>query len=226
MRAHLLGAERAVQPDRERRGVAHRVPERFRRLPGQQPPGAVGDGARDHDRQRAAGRIERFADRKDRRLGVQRIENRLDQQQIGAALDQSARLLAIGDTQLVEGDGAEAGIADVGRDRRGAVGRAERTGDETDAAVFRLRDVGGLAREPGALDVELVRDLLHAVVGLRDRGRRERVGRDDVGAGAEIFEVDFADRVRLREDEQVVVAADFPNSRHRSARHGSRPRRA
>ena len=31
--AHLLGAERTVEPDRHRRGVTHRVPERGRRLP-------------------------------------------------------------------------------------------------------------------------------------------------------------------------------------------------
>ena len=49
--------------------------------------------------------------------------------------------------------------------------------------------------------------LLHAVVGLRDRGRRERVGRDDVGAGAQVGEMDVADRVGLGEIEQVVVAA-------------------
>ncbi len=209
VRAHLLGAERAVQSDRERRRVAHRVPERFRRLPGEQPPGAVGDGAGDHHRQRAARRLERFGDGVDRGLGVERVEDRLDQQDVGAALDQAARLLAIGDAQLVEGDGAEARIADVRRDRGGAVGRPERAGDEARAAVLLLRDVGGGAREPRALDVELVRDLLHAVVGLRDRGRRERVGRDDVGAGAEIFQMDFPDRVGLREDQQVVVAADL-----------------
>ena len=50
MGAHLLGAERAVEPDRERRGMAHRVPERRRRLAGEEPPGAVGDGAGDHHR--------------------------------------------------------------------------------------------------------------------------------------------------------------------------------
>ena len=147
--------------------------------------------------------------RVDRGLGVERVEDGLDQQDVGAAFDQSARLLAIGDAQFVEGDGAEAGIADIRRDRRGAVGRPERAGDKARAAVLLLRGVGGGARELGALDVQLVRDLLHAVVGLRDRGRRERVGRDDVGAGAEIFEMDPLDRVGLREDEQVVVAADF-----------------
>ena len=50
MRAHFLGAERAIEPDRQRRGMRDRIPERFRRLAGEQPAGAVGDGARDHDR--------------------------------------------------------------------------------------------------------------------------------------------------------------------------------
>ena len=34
VRAHFLGAERAVEADRQRRGVRDRIPERFRRLPG------------------------------------------------------------------------------------------------------------------------------------------------------------------------------------------------
>ena len=71
-----------------------------------------------------------LGDGEDRRLGVERVEDRLDQQQVGAAVDQPARLLAIGRAQFVEGDGAEARIADVGRDRGGAVGRADGAGDE------------------------------------------------------------------------------------------------
>ena len=158
---------------------------------------------------RTAARFGDVGDGGDRRLGVERVEDRLDQEQVGAALDQPLDLLGIGAAQLVEGDGAEAGIGDVGRDRGGAIGRPERAGDEARAAVLRLRDIGGRAREPGALDVELMRDALHAVVGLRDAGRGERVGRDDVGAGAEIGEMDVADLGRLAEDEQIVVAAHF-----------------
>ena len=59
-----------------------------------------------------------------RRLGVQRVEHGLDQQHVGAALDQAARLLGVGLHQLVEADVAEARIVDVGRDRGRAVGRA------------------------------------------------------------------------------------------------------
>ena len=171
MRAHLLGAERAVEPDREWRGVTHRVPECLRRLSGEQSSGAVGDGARDHHRQRAARRLERFRDGVDRGLGVERIEDGLDQKNVGAALDQPARLLAVGRAQIVERHRAEARIAHIGGDGSGAVGRAERTGDKARAAVLGLRDVGGGARKLCAFDIELIGDVLHAVIGLRNHGR-------------------------------------------------------
>ena len=54
--------------------------------------------------------VEGVLERIDRRLGVQRVEDRLDQQDVGAAFDQAERRLAIGGAQFVEGDGAKAGI--------------------------------------------------------------------------------------------------------------------
>ena len=209
MGAHFLGAERAIEPDRERRGMVHRIPERRRRLARQKTSRAIGDGAGDHHRHAHATRIGDVGNGRDRRLGVERVEDGFDQQQVGAALEQSFDLLGIGDAQFVEGDGAEAGIGDVGRDRSGAIGRPERAGDETRAAVLALREIGRRARKPCALDVELMGDALHAVIGLGNARRGEGVGRDDVGAGAEIREMDVADRVGLAEDEQIVVAADF-----------------
>ena len=97
MRAHFLGAERAVEADGERLGVAHRIPERGRRLAGQHAAGTVGDGAGDHHRHVDAALLADLGDGVDRGLGVERVEDRLDQQQIDAAVDQAARLLAIGD---------------------------------------------------------------------------------------------------------------------------------
>ena len=67
--------------------------------------------------------------------------------------------------------------------------------------------VGCLARQPGRLVVQLVGEVLHAVVGLRDPLRAEGVGRDDVGAGLEVLAVDRPDDVGLGEAEQVAVAA-------------------
>ena len=99
------------------------------------------------------------------------------------------------------------GIEHVGRDRGGAVGRADGAGDKARTAVLVLRDLRRLAREPRAFEVELVGDLRHAVIGLRDAGRGEGVGRDDVGAGAEIGEMNGAHRVGPAQIEQIVVAA-------------------
>jgi hypothetical protein len=209
VRAHLFGAECAIQPDRERRGMRHRIPKRLGRLPGEQPSGAVGNGARNHYRHADAALFHRLLAGEDGGLGVERVEDGLDQQRVDAAIDQSADLFAVGNAQFVEGDGAKARIENVGRDRCGPVGRADRAGDETLAAVLVLRDARGLASEAGAFEVQFVGDFGHAVVGLRDARRGERVGRDDVGAGAEIGEMNGAHRARPAEIEEIVVTADL-----------------
>src|SRR5690606_12020115 len=100
-----------------------------------------------------------------------------------------------------------AGVVDVRGDRRGAVGRADRTGDVA-------RPLGGavpvacLACQPGTGEVELIGELLHAEVGLRDGGGREGVGLDDVGTGGEVFLVDAPDHVGLGQHQHVAVALD------------------
>ena len=109
--------------------------------------------------------------------------------------------------QLVVGHVAGAGVVDVGRDRRGPRRRAERAGDVARALRGRLGHlVAHRPRQPGRLEVELVGELLHAVVGQRDRVGVEGVGLDEVGAGLEVLAVDAGDDVRLGEREQVVVA--------------------
>jgi len=50
---------------------------------------------------------------------------------------------------------------------------------------------------------------LHIYVYLRDPGARKGVGLDHVGSREEVSLVDVADRVRLGEDEQVVVALEL-----------------
>ena len=139
-----------------------------------------------------------FGDGVDRRLGVERVEDGLDQQEVGAALEQPVDLLAIGAAQLVEGDGAEARDCVTSGEIEavrlvGPSAPATKRGRPSSPRAM----IGGRARELRALEVEFVGDVRHAVVGLRDRGRGERVGRDDVGAGAEIGEMDVADRVGL-----------------------------
>src|SRR5690606_33382372 len=71
----------------------------------------------------------------------------------------------------------------------------------------RLGGGAGLARQPRALAVELPGQLLHAVVGERDRGGVEGIGLDQVGAGVEVGGVDRRDDLRPGQRQQVVVAA-------------------
>ena len=204
--AHRGGPERAIQADRERVGVAHRMPEGGRRLAGQSAAGSVGDGAGDHDRQVDLLLGEHLPGREDRGLGVQRVEDRLDQDEVGAAVDQTAHLFGVGGAKFVEGRRAEAGIVDVRRDRGRAVGRPERAGHEAAAAVLPFGADAGAPHQPRAVAIELVDLILHRVVGLRDRGGGEGVGLDDVRAGDGVGVMDVLDRLRLGEDQEVVVA--------------------
>ena len=83
--------------------VANRDVEGVERLARQRAAAPVGDRHRDHQRQPDALLLEHVLDRDDRRLGVQRVEDRLEQQQVDAAVDQAAHLLLVGLAHLVEG---------------------------------------------------------------------------------------------------------------------------
>ncbi len=205
VRAHVARAQRAVEADRQRTGVAYGVPERLGDLTRERTTGGVGDRAGDDHRPAALLLLEERLDREDRGLGVEGVEDRLDHEQVGTAVDQAARGDQVGVGELVERDVAGAGVVDVGRDRGGARGRAERAGDPA-RPVVGGDGVGGRAGQPRGLVVELVGQVLEAVVGQRDRGGVERVGLDDVRAGPEVLLVDRADDVRLRDRQQVVVA--------------------
>ena len=203
---HLGSTEGAVQADRDGLGVPDGVPEGLGHLAGQGPAGGVGDGAGDDDRPATAGLLEQRLDREDRRLGVERVEDGLDEEQVGAAVDQRSCGGQVGVGELLVGDVAGGGVVDVGADRRGARGRAERAGDVAPAAGRGGDLVADRAGQPGGLVVELVGQLLHAVVAERHRVGVERVGLDDVGAGLEVLPVDAGDDVGLRDRQQVVVA--------------------
>src|SRR5439155_7210761 len=93
VRAHVARAEGAVEADAERPRVRHRDPEGVNRLPRQRPAAAVGDRRRDHERQPHALFLEDLFDRDDARLGVQRVDDRLEQEQVAPAVDEAACLL-------------------------------------------------------------------------------------------------------------------------------------
>ncbi len=207
MRPHFACTQRAIKSDGERCGMAQRVPESCRCLPGQRTAGEIGDRAGDHHRQLAADLLEDIVDAGIGGLGVQRVEDRFDQQNVGASLDQRVRCFGIGSAQFVEGDRTKAGIVHIGRDRSRSIGRPHGARNEAGAPIFCLRLLDGFAAQARGLAIEFRHQTFHAVIRLSDPGRRKRVGRDDVGAGLSIGEVDGADCVGLRQHQKVIVAA-------------------
>jgi hypothetical protein len=91
---HEVGAEGAVEADGEGLDVAHGVPERLDGLRGDHGLAAAADGGGDHDRQADLVLGEDLLDGDERGLGVERVEDGLDQQQVDAAGDERAHLAA------------------------------------------------------------------------------------------------------------------------------------
>ncbi len=174
--------------------------------PGQRPARRVRDRAADDDRDAVAELLEERFDGEDRGLAVERVEDRLDEQNVRAALDQAARRVVVGVDQFLPRDVAGAGVVDVGRDRRGFVGRAQRAGDEA-WSVGRFVLVCRGAGDRGGGPVHLFGVGLQRVIGQRNRVGVEGVRADDVGTGVEILAVDAGDDLGLGQRQQVVLAA-------------------
>lgn len=206
VRPHRARAKRTVQPHGEGPGVADGVPEGGRRLARERTPRQVGDRARDHHRQPHTGFRKDFLAGKDRSFGVQRVEDRLDQDQVRAAFRQPPDLLAIGDAQIIEGHGAEARIVHVRADGGGAVRRANGSSHPAGPPVLRRRPVHRTAGDARAFPVQLADQMFHAVIGLRDGGGGEGVRLHDIRARSGVAVVDFLDRLGLGQDQKVIVA--------------------
>src|ERR1700688_1647049 len=106
VRAHLLRPEGAVDAYAQQVHVRNGNPKRFDRLPGESAAALVGDRYGHHNRQALPGGFKIFvivlADGKERGLGVQRVEDRFKEQEIGPAFDETARLLVVYVAQFVE----------------------------------------------------------------------------------------------------------------------------
>ena len=152
------------------------------------------------DRNAAQSAPELAHDPRDRRLHLQEILARLDQQEIDAAFNQRARLFAIERRELVEGDARERGIGRRDEHPR----RSERAGDKT-RTLWRRERVRGLARDLGGAAIDLDRTVAEAeLVELHARSGK-RIGFEDVRAGLEIGAVDRFDHVRPEEHQTLVA---------------------
>ncbi|OJH16032.1 hypothetical protein BLX88_25810, partial [Bacillus obstructivus] len=111
-------------------------------------------------------------------LAVQRVEQRLDQDEVRPALDQRIGLFAVHAFEIIKVDLAETRIVDVGAERQRLVGRSDGPCNKARAAVLGLIFIRQPPREPRALDIDLAHQMLGGIIRLADA-----VGREGVGLG-------------------------------------------
>ena len=199
MVGHEFGAGGAVETDaHEPKGVlqvAHAGVERLHPLTGQHGPGGL-DGPGDHERHALAALPKGPADSLRRRLQVQGILGRLQEEEVNPAGQEPQGLAMEGGDQLVKGDPP--------RDRDGPGRRTHGAGHP--AGFFRCPY--GVAGGAGDLRCPAVdfEDLLHqAVFGQHDVRGAEAVGLDDIGPGLQVGAVNVRDDVGAGQDQLLIA---------------------
>ena len=122
-RGEFARAERAIESEAERAGVADGTEKGFQGLPGQGAAAAVGDGHGDEQGQ--GGRFGEALDGPEGGFGVQGVEAGLQQQGVHAAFEQAPDLLGIGRRHLIEINGPPGRVGEVLGEGEGLAGGAE-----------------------------------------------------------------------------------------------------
>ena len=214
VRPHVTGAERAVDADRPGTRMLHREIERVHRLTRQRASALVGDRERDHQGQHHALLVLYFLNGDDRRFGIERVDDRFEQQNVNAAVDQTADLIDVRVFHFVERDVPKRGVVHVWRDRQRAIGRPHRSGDDARPGGPGGGDfVGDAAGKPRGFEVHLVGKVLEVVVRLRHHVRVERVRLENICAGVEVLPMNSGDDLRLCQRQKIVIAAKIARVR-------------
>ena len=206
---HVLGAESAVKTDRDGLGVGHGVPERFVGLAGESAAGVVHDGTGDEDGNLLAPVREELVDGEHRSLGVQGVEDGLNQQHVNATVDERLHLFVVRGDDLVVGAPAECGVLHGRRHGKRLVRGAHRTrGEAGPRGVLLGHRHAALLGELRRDLVQVVHDVLlvQLVIKLRDHRGVERVRFDDVRPSLEVLHVDLLHNVGAGDHQDVVVA--------------------
>lgn len=156
-------------------------------------------------------------------LGVEGIEDGFDDEYIGTTIDEGCDLGEVCTGDLIEIYGPVAGVVNIGGHGEGFVHWADGSGYE--GGVGRMGEVVlcyGLAGEGGCCVVDVVREVLHVVVGEGDGLSVECVGLNDVCAGLQVLEVYVLNDVWLGEREEVVVPFEVGRPDRRSVCRDSR----
>ena len=139
-------------------------------MSGKRAAGLIGDRYGDDDGEALVQRFLEIFDRVEAGLEVERVEDRLGQEQIDAAFDEGFDLCVVGFVKLVVAGRTVFRAIDIRRHGASTVGRADGTGHKRGTAFLRGDLVGHLARQLGGLDIDVAHAVLQAVVGLCDGG--------------------------------------------------------
>ena len=186
-------------------------PEGLDRLPAQGPSGGIGDGPRDHDGQPDIPFLEQLIDGKDGCLGIQGVEDGLDQEDVHPSVNEAPGLVVIGQPQLIKSDGPVTRIIDIRGEGQGPVGGTQGAGHET--GFFRPVVGRLVSRFPGQGsrgDIDLIGQVFHAIIGHGNSIGVEGIGLQDIRSGGQVLLMDPANDLRLRQAEQVIVALEVP----------------
>ena len=141
----------------------------------------------------------------DGHLGIQRVEDGLDEQHVHTAFHQRLYLFVIGGKELVVGQFAGCGIADVTTHRtslvRGSHGAADPSG-----MLLRSVLIGHRPGYPCTFESHLAGKVFQMIVGLADALAAEGIGCNQVCTGLQITAVNLTDDAWARQVEHVVVA--------------------
>ena len=193
---HEVRAGGAVEADGEKIALGDRDVHRLDRLSGEHRAHGL-DRHRQHDRDDAPGGRTALRDAEERRLDVQGVLLRLEEEDVDAALEETARLLGVGSAHLIEGHPPG--------DGDGLRARPHRARDEA-RVVGRLEARARLACEAGRRGVDLPDPALETVLGEDDTRSPECIRLDDVRARREVARVHVAHHVGAGEDQMLVAA--------------------
>ena len=162
---HLAGTERTVQAERENIVGADTCQECLQRLPAQRASGEVADRGAHHDGQVTAESAVQLLAGINGGLGIQRVEDGLDDEGVYPTPDERLSLFGVGIEEFIIGQVAGCRIANIGRHGAGLVGRPYAACHEA-GLLFSGELISRLTGESGACFSNVGSHRLQVVVGL------------------------------------------------------------
>ena len=187
------------------------IPESLHRLPCHAPIAArLNEGDRSHDWDGKAQVLHQFFNGKESRLGIERIKNGFNDEEIHSPLDQSFGLLVIGLHQLGIGNVTSRRIVIVGGYRSGLGRGPDGPGHPCVGPRMAFHvGIGSLTCHSATRFSQLGSQRNHVIVSQGDGLSIEGVGFDNVGPSFEVGQMNVTNHLRASQIQQVVVALEI-----------------